>query len=90
MPQAHDPGCAIVRTGNIRAWCDCGMGETCTERAASFAKGRLYERKRLVERLRESAMGFASISDRDGDAWDILTEIMTEEADIIEGGNYYG
>lgn len=20
----HDPNCAVVRQGNIRAWCDCG------------------------------------------------------------------
>lgn len=20
----HDPNCAIVRLGDIRAWCDCG------------------------------------------------------------------
>lgn len=90
MPQAHDPGCAIVRTGDIRAWCDCGIGETCTERAASFAKGRVYERKRLVDRLRDSATEFGNLSDRDGDVWGILAEIMTEEADIVESGRYYG
>lgn len=22
----HDPRCAIVRTGNSRAWCDCQLG----------------------------------------------------------------
>ena len=23
-PVEHNPNCAIVRTGDIRAWCDCG------------------------------------------------------------------
>jgi hypothetical protein len=23
----HNPNCAIVRTGDIRAWCDCGKGD---------------------------------------------------------------
>jgi len=23
-PVQHNPNCAIVRTGDIRAWCDCG------------------------------------------------------------------
>jgi hypothetical protein len=24
QPARHDPNCAIVRLGDIRAWCDCG------------------------------------------------------------------
>lgn len=23
-PIQHDPNCAVVRQGDIRAWCDCG------------------------------------------------------------------
>ena len=23
----HNPNCAIVRLGSIRAWCDCGIGD---------------------------------------------------------------
>jgi hypothetical protein len=86
---AHDPSCAITRLGDIRAWCDCGIGETCTERAASFARGRKHERKRIIERLRFNAVEFKSMSDRDADLWCVLAEIMTEEADIIESGDYY-
>jgi hypothetical protein len=22
----HDPRCAVVRSGDLRAWCDCGLG----------------------------------------------------------------
>lgn len=23
----HNPNCAVVRNGNLRAWCDCGKGD---------------------------------------------------------------
>lgn len=23
----HNPNCAVVRNGNLRAWCDCGEGD---------------------------------------------------------------
>lgn len=23
----HNPSCAVVRNGNLRAWCDCGKGD---------------------------------------------------------------
>ena len=22
----HDPRCAVARSGDLRAWCDCGLG----------------------------------------------------------------
>ena len=27
MTAQHNPNCAIVRMGDIRAWCDCGIGD---------------------------------------------------------------
>jgi len=89
MPQAHDPSCAIVRTGDIRAWCDCGISATGSERAEAFSEGRAYERKRILERLRFNAVEFEHMSDAPEDFWHLIAEIMTEEADIIEEGNYY-
>jgi len=89
MPQAHDPSCAIVRTGDIRAWCDCGIGQTGSERAEAFSEGRAYERKRIIERLRFNAVEFERMSDHYDDKWTLVASIMEEEANIIEEGDYY-
>lgn len=48
-PAQHNPNCAIVRTGDIRAWCDCPEGE----------------RNRVLARLRYSAKEFRSLAETD-------------------------
>lgn len=48
-PVQHNPNCAIVRTGDIRAWCDCPEGE----------------RNRVLARLRYSAKEFRSLAETD-------------------------
>jgi len=48
-PVEHNPNCAIVRSGDIRAWCDCPEGE----------------RKRVLARLRYSVKEFRSLAETD-------------------------
>lgn len=45
MADTHDPNCAIVRLGDIRAWCDCGRGSEMADND-----------KALVKRLRETLL----------------------------------
>ncbi len=44
----HHPNCAVVRAGDLKAWCDCAIGE----------------RNRVLERLRYSAKEFRSMAER--------------------------
>lgn len=85
---AHDPCCAITRTGDIRAWCDCGAQEGLTAYAKAFAAGRAFERKQILARLRYGAEEFENLSDGN-DAWGLVADMIAEEADIIETGDYY-
>lgn len=45
MTDQHNPNCAIVRLGDIRAWCDCG---------ANLIKALEAENERLREALRKA------------------------------------
>lgn len=36
----HDPNCAIVRLGDIRAWCDCGKAKEASVKAKLTNEGR--------------------------------------------------
>lgn len=39
-PIQHDPNCAIVRLGDIRAWCDCGKVKEISVKAKLTNEGR--------------------------------------------------
>jgi len=88
QPTPHDPNCAIVRTGDIRAWCDCGTDEPITERLQAFYRGKLSERERILKRLRYGVKEFRSLSRTDPKWW-LVAEILEEEADVIESGDYW-
>jgi hypothetical protein len=45
----HHPNCAVVRSGDLKAWCDCAIGE----------------RHRVVERLRYGVKEFRSLAEVD-------------------------
>jgi hypothetical protein len=54
-PVEHNPNCAIVRSGNIRAWCDCGAEiPVMNEIRARIAEqeGARKERRRIIKWLR--------------------------------------
>lgn len=52
-PITHNPNCAITRTGDIRAWCDCGAALLLeTERNQWISIGEQRERRRIVDWLR--------------------------------------
>lgn len=72
----HNPNCAVTRWGELRSQCDCG-----------FDAGRLHERKLIVERLRFGEREFYRLGE-DYKEWNLVAEIMGEEADVIETGNY--
>lgn len=68
----HNPNCAVVRAGDLRAFCDCPIGE----------------RERAVARLRYSASEFMRMAEdssfRVKEQWELVAEILGEEADVIE------
>lgn len=39
-PIQHDPNCAVVRQGDIRAWCDCGKVKDVSVKAKLTNQGR--------------------------------------------------
>lgn len=43
----HHPNCAVVRAGDLKAWCDCAIGE----------------RHRVVERLRYGVKEFRRMAE---------------------------
>lgn len=52
----HDPNCAVVRGGDLRAWCDCGaeipvMNEIRANVSETIGAGK--ERAKIVAWLRE-------------------------------------
>ena len=53
-PITHNPNCAVVRTGDIRAWCDCGAALLLeTERNQWISIGEQRERRRIIAWLQE-------------------------------------
>ena len=57
-PVEHNPNCAIVRSGDIRAWCDCGaeipvMNEIRANVSETIGAGK--ERAAIVRWLRKQA-----------------------------------
>jgi hypothetical protein len=83
----HSTSCAIFRRGDLQAWCDCGAEKPIVERLEYFNQGRMYERKMILERLRYGVKEFRSLGE-DYDKWNLVAEILEEEADIIETGDY--
>lgn len=73
----HHPNCAVVRSGNIRAWCDCGvelpvMNELRAKVSEKIGAGK--ERAAIVRWLRGR-----------GGRYD---ELFEEIANDIEEGNH--
>jgi len=54
-PVQHNPNCAIYRSGNIRAWCDCGAEmpvENEIRARIAEMEGARKERRRIINWLR--------------------------------------
>jgi len=59
-PVEHNPNCAIVRSGDIRAWCDCGaeipvLNEIRANVSETIGAGK--ERAAIVRWLRTASNG---------------------------------
>lgn len=54
---------------------------------AILEQGRLQERQRILERLRYGVKEFRSMAE-DYPKWELVAEILEEEADVIETGDY--
>lgn len=57
---AHHPGCAVVRMGDLRAWCDCRGRDMTDDRDVltpvylmGFENGKESERAKIVAWLRQ-------------------------------------
>lgn len=58
---AHHPGCAVVRMGDLRAWCDCRGRDMTDDRDVltpvylmGFENGKESERAKIVAWLRDN------------------------------------
>lgn len=54
---------------------------------ALLEQGRLQERQRIVERFRYGVKEFRRMAE-DYPKWELVAEILEEEADVIETGDY--
>jgi hypothetical protein len=54
---------------------------------AILEQGRLQERQRIVDRLRYGVKEFRRMAE-DYPKWELVAEILEEEADVIETGDY--
>lgn len=54
---------------------------------AILQQGRMQERERVVARLRYGVTEFLSMAERNKE-WELVAEILKEEADCIETGDY--
>lgn len=57
------------------------------EKLEPFEAGRLFERRMVLERLRYGVKEFRRMAE-DYPKWELVAEILEEEADIIETGDY--
>lgn len=55
---------------------------------AILEQGRLQERELVLKRLRYGVKEFRSMAESDN-KWDLVAEILEEEADVIETGEYW-
>ena len=55
---------------------------------SDFEAGRMAERSDVLKRLRYGVREFRSLSASYDDKWAVVAEILEEEADAIEQGNY--
>lgn len=55
---------------------------------AILEQGRMQERQRILERLRYGVTEFTSMAEYDP-KWELVAEILKEEADCIEEGDYW-
>lgn len=91
-PVEHNPNCAIVRSGDIRAWCDCGaeipaLNEIRANIMEKIGIGK--ERAKIVRWLRYNSdyiIGKASIQSEHLAHWERLSEAVDLLADMIEEG----
>lgn len=84
----HDPNCAVVRGGDLRAWCDCGaeipvLNEIRANVSETIGAGK--ERAAIVRWLRKAANGFYENGDI-YDGW--CAEAIDTVADEIEAGEH--
>lgn len=90
----HDPRCAIVRSGDIRAWCDCGAEmPVLNELRANIAErqGAAKERRKTTKWLRYNAahiIGRTVIGEADPKRWEAIAEAVETLADMIEEGHH--
>lgn len=61
---------------------------SATDQLQGFEEGRLFERKQVLERLRYGVTEFRSLA-RSDPKWWLVAEILEEEADVIESGDYW-
>lgn len=93
-PVKHDLRCAIVRTGDIRAWCDCGAeAPVLNELRANVAErmGEGIQRGKIVRWLRREAadiIGRALDGKADPLRWEGIAEAVETLADMIEEGQH--
>jgi len=76
----HDPNCAVIRGGDLRAWCDCGaeipvMNEIRANVSETIGAGK--ERAAIVRWLRSDNI----VVSMDGSAEDVI-------ASAIEAGEH--
>ena len=74
----------------------CPMSGPASERSnvindmvnAIMEQGRMLERERVLARLRYGVKEFRSMAETDN-KWELVAEILKEEADCIEEGDYW-
>ena len=74
-PVEHNPNCAIVRSGDIRAWCDCGaeipvLNEIRANVSETIGAGK--ERAAIVRWLRSGNI----VVSMDGSAEDVIASAI--------------
>jgi hypothetical protein len=93
-PVEHNPNCAIVRSGDIRAWCDCGaeipvLNEIRANVSETIGAGK--ERAAIVRWLRYNSdyiIGKATMRDKDIEYWESISEAVDLLADMIDEGKH--
>jgi len=92
----HDIRCAVVRSGDLKAWCDCGaeapvMQQIKVETAERIAA--TAERTAIVAFMRREAADIigktlaGAVDPKDWERVALAVEILAE---MIEGNNHHG
>ena len=77
----HNPNCAIVRTGDIRAWCDCGAEMPALNEIRANVAEKIGAGKERGRTARAVERRIASLRDREAVCWEMAEVfLMSKDA----------